>query len=252
MNNALFVAWRSTGPDGGHWGPIGRLERCGEGYRFLYTKGARTLRDFQPFPEMPALDAVYESDELFPLFSNRLLARSRPEYEAYLAWSGFDVAQPPDPIAILAVTEGRRATDSLELFPCPTPDVDGCYLNKFFLHGIRWCGAVAEARVMTLHSGELLHIELEDENESDANAVALYTTTDFMKIGYVPRYLARDERHLVDECAFIEVAVERVNPSAPRQQRLLCRLNACWPDGFRPCDDEAFQPIVASVPTPCH
>jgi hypothetical protein len=252
MNNALFVAWRSIGPDGGHWGPIGRLERIGDGYRFLYTQGARTLKGFEPFPEMPNLDAIYESDELLPLFANRLLARSRPEYEAYLAWSGFDLANPPDPIAILAVTEGRRATDSLELFPCPTPDEEGCYLNKFFLHGVRWCGPAAEARITQLQRGEQLAIVLEDENESDANAVALYAEPDFIKIGYVPRYLARDVRQLIDECAFMEVTVQRVNPSAPRQQRLLCRMNACWPEGFRPCNDEAFQPIVASVSSPCH
>ncbi len=88
MHNALFVAWRFTTPDGGRWGPIGRLEYTGAGYRFVYTQGARKLPGFVPFPEMPDLDAVCESDELFPLFANRLLARSRPEYEAYLAWGG--------------------------------------------------------------------------------------------------------------------------------------------------------------------
>lgn len=249
MNNVLFVAWRSGGPEGGHWGPIGRLEHTGSGYRFLYTRGAKTLQDFQPFPEMPHLDAVYESDELFPLFANRLLARSRPEYEAYLAWGGFDPRNRPDPIAVLAVTEGRRATDSLELFPCPSPDEDGCYINKFFLHGIRWCGPEAEICIAALRPGELLTTQPENENTSDSNAVAVYAGPDYVKIGYVPRYLARDVRRLLSECAFYEVTVERVNPSAPRQQRLLCRMNACWPDEFRPCDQVEFRPIAAHAPS---
>lgn len=249
MNNALFVAWRSGGPDGGHWGPIGRLEHTGSGYRFVYTRGATTLKGFQPFPEMPKLNAVYDSDELFPIFANRLLSRSRPEYEAYLAWGGFDPQNPPNPIAVLAVTEGRRATDSLELFACASPDADGCYLTKFFLHGIRWCGPEAEACIEKLRPGELLTTQREDENQSDPNAVAVYAGPDYIKIGYVPRYLASDVRTLLRECAFIEVTVERVNQSAPRQQRLLCRMNACWPDDFRPCNHEDFLPIVTDVPS---
>lgn len=248
MAHALFVAWQSRGPEGGHWGPIGRLEHTGSGYRFQYTQGAKTLGAFQPFPEMDDLEAIYESDELFPLFANRLLSRSRPEYEAYLAWGGFDPEHHPDPIAILGVTEGRRATDSLELFPCPIEDVDGCFLSKFFLHGIRWCGPEAEQCIAGLRHDALLRLVPEDANESDANAVAVYDPTGTTKIGYVPRYLAADARTLLEECAFIEVRIERVNVAAPRQQRVLCRMKACWPEGFRPCDDKAFQPIVNPCP----
>ena len=137
MTTALFVAWRGGQPHRG-WGPVGRLEHDGGVYRFCYTQGARTLRGFQPFPQMGDLEQVYESEELFPLFANRLLSPNRPEYEAYLRWGGFEPGTQPDPIAILGVTEGKRETDSIEVFPCPAPDADGCYLNKFFLHGLRW------------------------------------------------------------------------------------------------------------------
>jgi hypothetical protein len=252
MNNVLYVAWRLNTPEGGQWGPIGRLEHTGTGYRFLYTRGARTLEGFQPFPEMPQLDAVYESDELFPLFANRLMARSRPEYEAYLAWGGFDLENPPDPIAFLAVTEGIRATDSVELFPCPT-SVGGCYINKFFLHGIAHVPAAAHERISRLQPGDPLLLMFDDFNLFDHNAVAVRTTgdRDAMMIGYVPRYLAREDRQLCYECCpdFIEVRVERVNAGAPFQQRLLCRLNACWPEDFQPCADDDFQPIATDVPS---
>jgi hypothetical protein len=125
MSNALYVAWRSGADAEGHWGPVGRLEHEGYFYRFVYTRGALTLPRFEPFPGMPHLDRVYESAQLFPVFANRLLSPSRPEYQRFLSWSGFSAADPPDPIALLGVTEGRRATDALEVFPCPAPDVEG-------------------------------------------------------------------------------------------------------------------------------
>ena len=128
-------------------GTSGRLHCDGQLYWFCYTQGARKLQGFRPFPPMDDLDQVYVSETLFPLFANRLLSPSRPEYEAFLRWGGFDPNNPPTPLAILGVTEGIRQTDSIEVFPCPTPDADGCYLNRFFLHGIRWMPATALERI---------------------------------------------------------------------------------------------------------
>lgn len=252
MMNALFVAWRSGGTDNGPWGPVGRLERDGEIYRFWYTRGARTLAGFHPFSQMDEFEQVYESDDLFPLFSNRLLSPSRPEYDAFLRWSGFDPNNPPDPLVILGVTEGLRQTDSVEVFPCPVPDADGCYLNKFFLHGVRWMPPAAHQRLENLGRDEALYVMTDPCNPFDENAVAVRTEDRFL-IGYVPRYLAHDVHKLLGECEpeFIEVRVQCVNPSAPLQQRLLCRMNACWPDGFQPCDEESFLPIPSDVPTKC-
>jgi hypothetical protein len=252
MTSALFVTWRMADATAERWGPVGMLEHADGLYRFVYTRGARTLAGFRPFPEMPELDAVYESEELFPLFANRLLAKSRPEYETYLTWSGFDPDHPPDPIAVLGITEGRRATDSLELFPCPVPDAEGCYLNKFFLHGVRYVPPAALERIAALEQGERLIPMFDDLNEFDSQAVAVRTgdERDRMMIGYVPRYLAREVRELCALCdpAFVELRVERVNGGAPLQQRLLCRMNSCWPSGFSPCHDEDFQPIVGHLP----
>jgi hypothetical protein len=250
MNNALFVAYRSGDPSQTDWSPVGKLEHADGLYRFTYTRGARTLRGFDPFPGMTDLSAVYESDTLFPLFANRLLARSRPEYEAYLTWSGFDPAHPPDPLAILGVTEGIRQTDQLEVFPCPAPDADGCYLTKFFVHGLRWMHPAAVERAGRLKPGGRLALMPDIQNPHDPYAVALRTTDDRdrLLIGYAPRYLARDFTTLWTHCDpdFIQVTVERLNGSAPLQMRVLCRMNACWPKGFRPCNDETYQPIVAA------
>jgi len=248
MNNSLYIAWRSGDPTHGHWGPVGRLEYDSTGYRFSYLRGAQTLEGFEVFPGMPDLGAIYESKELFPLFANRLLTPSRPEYEAFLVWGGFDPNNPPDPIAVLGVTEGRRATDTLEVFPCPLPDADGCYTNKFFLHGVRWMPPAAGERISRLVSGELLGLMLDISNPHDRQAVAVRTCDprDRFLVGYVPRYLAYDVRRLCVTCDpdFIELTVERLNRDAPLQQRVLCRMKSCWPQGFRPCDRDEFQPVL--------
>jgi hypothetical protein len=251
--SALFVAWRGGDAQHGTWGPVGRLDRVDGTYRFCYTRGARTLAEFRPLTGMDDLEQVYESEALFPVFANRLLSPSRPEYEAFLTWGGFDSANPPDPIAILAVTEGIRQTDEIEVFPCPAPDGDGCYLNKFFLHGIRWMMPAAVERIARLAPNEPLYMMPDPCNIADPFAVAVRTAAPVAQIGYVPRYLAHDVGQLLHRCdpEFIELFVQRVNPDAPMQQRVLCRMHACWPDDFVPCSGEAFQPIPAGVPSHC-
>lgn len=248
--NALLVASRTGIPEKGGWGPVGRLEFADGLYRFLYTKGARTLEGFRPIHGMDDLTRIYEAHELFPIFENRLLPKKRAEYEAYLRWSGFDPDNPPDPISILGVTEGIRQTDSIELFPCPAPDKKGCYLNKFFLHGLRWMPEATRDHISRMREGEALYLMPDPFNPVDPHAVALRSGgSDRFMIGYVPRYLGRDIARLMWQCQadVFQVSVHRVNRDAPLQQRLLCRMHACWPDGFEPCSDEAFQPIPSSA-----
>lgn len=249
--NALFVAWRPAAPHEG-WRPVGRLEHENGLYRFFYTQGAKKP-GFRPFARMDQLEQVYESEDLFPVFANRLLSESRPEYEDFLRWGGFDTAAPPDPIVILGVTEGLRQTDAIEVFPCPQPDGEGCYYNKFFLHGIRWLPDTALQRIATLEVSERLKLMLDLQNDYDPNAVAVRTDADRTLIGYIPRYLAHDMGQLLNSCAvdFMELFLERVNPEAPLQNRVLCRMHACWPDGFEPCSGPDFEPIPANVSARC-
>ena len=246
MSNALYVAWRAGTPELGTWSPVGKLEHIDGLYRFRYTRGAESAGGFSGFVGMQDLKTVYESDELFPLFANRLLSKSRPEYEAWLTWSGFDPASPPEPLAILGVTEGIRQTDHVEVFPCPTPDENGCYLSRFFVHGLRWMPDVAVERAGLLKPGEKLAIMLDLQNPKDPHAVALRTIEgDRLMLGYAPRYMAYEFARLTIECDFAEISVERVNAGAPMQMRVLCRMNACWPSAFRPCEQEVFQPLVS-------
>lgn len=83
----LFLAWKD--PVSLAWFPIGRLTFDGKLYRFVYIQGvlsAHQKADFPPLWSFPDLDRVYESPELFPLFANRLLRRSRPDYPDFVKW----------------------------------------------------------------------------------------------------------------------------------------------------------------------
>jgi hypothetical protein len=108
-------------------------------------------------------------------------------------------------------------------------------------------------RVATLEANEKLFLMLDLQNPYDSKAVAIRTGADRIMLGYVPRYLAAEVWELFGKCdpKVIELTVDRVNPDAPLQQRILCRMRACWPEGFSPCDGEAFHPIRADVSASC-
>jgi len=242
---AVYVAWR-PGDAAQEWRPVGRLEHADGIYRFWYTRGAERP-GFQPFSGMEDLRTVYESEDLFPLFKNRLLSKSRPEYEAFLRWGGFEAMDRPTPLSILGVTEGIRQTDAVEVFPCPEPDAEGCFMNRFFLHGLRWLPDAALERVSRLEPDEQLLLFPDIQNQSDRRAIGVRTIDERMLIGYFPRYLAHDVWELLQRCdvEFLRVSTLRVSPDAPLQNRVLCQLRACWPAGFRPCSSDDFLPLAA-------
>lgn len=242
--NTLIVAWRGGDASHGCWTPVGRLEHSDGLYRFRYTNGVNQAEGFRPFSRMEDLDHTYESDSLFPVFANRLLSPSRPEYRSALEWGGFNATNPPDAIALLSVTEGIRQTDAIELFPEPVVNDDGWAENTFFLHGLRWLPEAAIQRVAQLTPGERLVPMPDPCNEVDRNAVAVRTLEQPTLLGYVPRYLAPDlAKLLLEEQPQLELTVKRVNADAPLQQRLLCRLKARWPEHVRPCSGPLFEPI---------
>jgi hypothetical protein len=253
MSNCLFVAWRSSEEQDTRWGPVGRLDSHDGFFRFMYTKGAQTLPGFFPFTGMPDLEQVYESTALFPIFANRMLPPKRPEYKDYLTWSGFNPATPPDPLTLLGVTEGRRITDMVELFPYPVPDA-GRYRRMFFLHGVPLMsiGVLSELWV-----GRGLQIMPDVSNWKERHTVVGRTSLHgdrLIEIGHLPRYLARDMADLLQfvEYGDIQLKIERVNRGAPLQQLLLCSVDAPWPASFQPCGGDEFQPIASLMEPAAH
>jgi hypothetical protein len=239
----LYLAWQD--PEDRRWLPVGRLSFDGHVYRFVYTKGAEQSPRFVPFGVMRNLHVVYESSELFPLFANRLLSKTRPEYKDFLGW--LDVREHEDePLVLLARTEGMRATDALMVFPCPEKTSGGKYHVRFFSHGLRYLlPSIIQFIDEHLRPPARLFVLLDPQNPYDPSAVALRTAEPALLIGYCPRFLTADVHHLLQTVpATVRVAVERVNCDAPLQLRLLCSLTADWPDTFQPCSDALYEALA--------
>jgi hypothetical protein len=237
----LYLAWQD--PSRRTWYPVGVLTLEGDSYHFKYTKGAKAASGFVPFPRMENLEAVYESKELFPLFANRLLSKSRPEYSDYLKWLALPEAEASS-FVILSITEGLRETDSMEVFPCPEPNDAGKYEVRFLNHGLRHFPDYAVDRVARLNRGDKLYLMQDVQNEHDSYALALRTDDPRTVIGYCPKYLTNDLHALLrHNPTSVKVSVDQVNPDAPIQLRLVCRAESDWPPGFQSCSDDLYQPI---------
>lgn len=246
----LFVAWQQ--PESRRYYPVARLVAgVGDGhdlFEFSYIKGAEEAakEGFQPFLAFPLLNSVYRSNELFPFFTNRLMSPNRPDFATHVRRLGLEADA--DPMAILARSGGTRATDSIELFQLPVWDESiGCYQNFFWMHGFRHLTPEQQGRIAALVPDDELVARHEATNAADPTALQLFSP-DGAFVGYIPRYLASDAVHLLRQCEYFKVFVERVNQEpAPTQQRLLCRLESCWPTGFVPCAQEVYQPVSSDA-----
>jgi hypothetical protein len=243
---ALFVAWQD--PDSRRWIPVGRLTFENGSYRFAYTRGAKEAKEgmnFVPFGRMTELEEVYLSTDLFPLFANRILPKSRPEYRDYLRWLGL-TEEAAGELEVLARTGGLRATDTLEIFPCPEPTADKNYVVYFFSRGVRHLLPENQSRIGDLKRGDRLYLMKDLQNPVDAMAVLMRTGDPIANVGYCPRYYSAEFSRLIDLVGAekVVVSVEQVNPDAPMQFRLLCRLSAPWPANFGPCSMEQFRVLA--------
>jgi hypothetical protein len=241
---ALFLAYQEQSSR--RWAPVARVTRNDDLYHLVYTKGALGIPGFDGFGLMNKLNEQYVSKDLFPLLANRVLPKSRPEYKEYLEWLGL-TEHTHDALEELARTGGLRATDSLELIPCPEPTSSNSYEAFFFARGIRHFPIEVTRRVNELKTGDRLFLMKDFQNQHDKHALLLRTDDPISVIGYAPKYYAEDFGIVADSgISGAVVQVERVNPGAPSQYRLLCRISAPWPSSFAACGSEQFQPIAES------
>ena len=240
---ALFIAWQDT--QSRRWAPVGRLTREGGIYRFVYTRGAEAIPCFHPFGRMQDLHKAYKSEELFPIFANRILAKNRPEYRDYLNWLGLSESQ-YDALDELARTGGLRATDSLELFPCPEPVEGNNYEVYFFCRGLRHLHSENQERARLLKPGERLYLMQDLQNSHDSMAFLMRTDDPVTLVGYAPRYYSAEFTQLIKTTSAdqVKVIVEQVNNDAPIQYRVLCKLSSPWPANFSPCTNKQFEALA--------
>jgi len=242
----LFLAWQDKERTR-QWFPVGRLDVEPEHslYRFRYTGGADRAHREAGFPtlvDFPNLRDDYRASELFPLFKNRVITPGRPDFADYLRQ--LDLPQKADPVEILAVDGGYRATDSFEVFPKLEKHPDGGFCCRFFLHGWRHVNPAAQERLARLQAGEALYVGLELTNPVTGTAVQIQTT-DYHMIGWAPRYLVCDLIQAMAESPDHYTAqVVRINPQpAPSKQRVLIELRGHWPK-HEPMGTRDFQPLV--------
>ena len=248
---SLYLAWQSPSPHR-RWYPVGQLEveRLGDKagfYRFTYRRGAlRAAREagFCPVDCFPDFNHSYESAELFPLFQNRVMDDRRAGFADYLD----SLALPPEyrePIHILAVTGGRRRTDSFEVFPHIEPASGGNFELTFFLHGARHWGEAAVRAMDKLQKGDPLKLVHELCNDGTGEPALRVETAAGQAIGYTPNYLVPDFSYMMENCiSQEEVWVERINARNPLDSRILLRIAGCWPEDYEAMMPDDFRELT--------
>ena len=243
----LFLAWQDDWQDETQvreWFPIGRLDANVERstYRFRYTAGAERARQKVGFPwllEFPEPRRDYCSSELFPLFKNRVMAPSRPDFADYLR--SLALPDHADPIEILSANGGHRVTDPFRVFPKIERHPDGSFVCRFFLHGWRHISKIARKRLDTLQEREELRVALVLAKPNDNLAVQLQTT-EFQMIGWAPRYLAPDLAMAAD--GRYEARVVQVNDQPiPLRQRFLIEMRCYW-ENHEPMSSPDYIPLI--------
>lgn len=209
----LLVTRRN--PETTHYESIGELARGEHGYTFTYLPDVT-----RALPGMPRGE-VYESADLFPLFSHRVISPRRADHADYLA--GLDLEPDAEPFEVLTRSGGLSAVDTLELTPIPEP---GPVELRFLVHGIRHLADDEQARIDTLTAGQSLRLVPAPNTPTDDRAVLV--TDDGCRLGYVPRPLTEYVRPIM--ATEHSLTVERINDAeAGFHMRLLVRLVGTYP-----------------------
>lgn len=239
----LIVTWQH--PLERSMEPIGKLAFDGHAYSFDYLDTAKTLKDFRPLLGFEDFGRHYVSQELFPIFEERVMDPQRPDYERYVR----DLNLPSDasPWEQLASSGGGSESDTLQLYPIPHYS-DGVWQCRFLINGSRYLlekqveidgvtlesyeGEVFEEILDSLRPGQELRVVHEDSNKSSATAMLALVLED-KPIGWVPNWLAAEILPLVSDADFTFV-VEQVNPaSAGWHLRILARFIVGLPADHR-------------------
>ena len=154
--------------------------------------------------------------------------------------------QDPDPLEIMAIDGGYRATDSYQVFPKIVTDAGGCFKTRFFLHGWRHTNEDAKKQLNALQQGTPLYVTVELTNPATGAAVQIQTENYYM-LGWAPRYLVHDLVHaMANSPGDLSAKVVKVNPvPAPSKQRVLIELSGHWPQDYKPMQGQEFEILTS-------
>lgn len=92
---------------------VAELTFDGRTYTFRYLPAAAEQPGFRPILGFPDLFDSYVSDTLFPLFAQRVLSPTRPDYAAFMA--SWWLPETATAWQQLATTRGARQSDDIEV-----------------------------------------------------------------------------------------------------------------------------------------
>ncbi|QCB50022.1 hypothetical protein E5720_06935 [Rhodococcus sp. PAMC28707] len=249
----LLVLWRHPVT---RWiQPIGRLSQGLDHYSFSYTRAAAEIPELRTLPGLPDLWRRYDSQSLPAVFGQRVMERSRSNYDTYMTWLGLDPRM-ATPWEQIVYSGGRRAGDTLQFMEVPCV-VDGRVHARFLVNGIRHvagqpCTFVNrvtrvsprehEAAFARLHVGAIVTIEAEIENESDENASMV--TAGGVPLGWVPRSLSQGVRKLLAYGPISPTVIAVRGIDTPSHLRLVLDLDVEVPDGFSFDPAGNWQPLA--------
>lgn len=222
--------------------PVGVLSYDGHQYRFEYLPAAHRSRDFRPLLGFKDLGASYLSEDLFPLFRERVLDPTRPDFARVVERLDMDASR-ATPWEQLVRTGGTSEGDTLQVTPVPHAVGEG-WACTFLAAGMRYSttksvltarGATGpvtigefEASLDRLRPGGVLDLELELNNSYSGDA-KLMLHGDAV-IAYLPDWLAKLCSAPWKKQVPMEAKVIRVNDrSAGWHLRLLVELTVAEP-----------------------
>lgn len=243
----LFLFWQH--PERDLPFPIGRLVATSNPttYEFVHVRGVldAIAHGFDPYMRTGALDRVDRSSHLLPVFTNRLMRPSRPDYREHLEC--LDLSEDASPAEILGRSEGQKATDFLEVSAMPRFDARAnAWVYHAFARGIFQLPR-AEDAIRHLRPGDSVAVEPEPTNADEPRRFALRKHGEML--GWLPGPLVSEFGELMRHGSAIRAHVVRVNPSdlGCVSERLLIECRADHRDGFAPFSASRFQPIPADA-----
>jgi hypothetical protein len=243
----LYLAWQD--PDGRSWYPVAVVRFDDrEGYSFQYIEGARAAQEAPGFPgvaQFPSLDVRYTSEDIFPFLKNRVLGPNRGDFGKYAGRLGLgddELLHSVHAFDLLSRSNGRRATDTFELFAGPEVTRERARF-VFFSRGVRHLPDEIQALWKERAPVEPLRVLLEPGNSYDANATLL-TSQELLPLGFVPRYYSESVARLIVGGCLSQAVIAHHNPTpAPPRERFLVQLEIEVPDGWSFPESDLFSEI---------
>lgn len=215
---------------------VGLLTHVDTTYRFCYLHSASTVEGFQPFLGFPDLERRYAAAALFPLFAQRVMHPSRPDFDRYRRALGLDVDS--SDWAMLGRSQGQREGDAIRVFPEPDVNEAGVTSSTFFVNGLgdrmREDPRVEPALVRLIVGNRLRLLE-ERATAEDTRALLVVERTG-VALARVPglllSHLDEIRSHGEPELSVADTNGLNVLPA----YRLLVMLRGTAPVGYRPFD----------------